>query len=220
MNCYAPLTIAMAAALVSCESMSGPLSGGDFDPLAPPGSNRTVEVSTNNGFTQGQFVRAAMNDTAFFLKRPTGDAEANKLLKLDTQVKVISNEGAYAKVELDSGEVGYIPAVMLTDPNAPPAGLPGAPGEIQVYPPLTPIAPVDNTLPVVPPSEVPPGGSIPAVIDPTAPAVPAPGAPAAPAVETPVPPPAPEPAKPEEAKPEEAKPEDAEKKEESKPAGN
>jgi hypothetical protein len=211
MNCYAPLTIAMTVALVSCESMTGPLSGGDFDPLAPPGSNRTIAVASNNGFTQGQFVRAAMNDTAFFLKRPSGDAEANKLLKLDTQVKVISNEGAYAKVELDSGEVGFIPAVMLTDPNAPPAGLPGAPGEVQVYPPLTPVSPTDNTLPAVPPSEVPPGGSIPAVIDPTAPPVPTPGA----ALGTPVPPPAPEPAK-----QGEPKAEDSKKTEEPKPAGN
>jgi len=206
MKFYAPVTIAMAAALVSCESLNGPLSSGDFDPLTPPGSNRTIEVTSNNGFTPGQFVRAAMNDTAFFIKRPRGDADADKLLKLDTQVKVISSEGAYAKVELDSGEVGFIPAVMLTDPNAPAAGLPGAPGEIQVYPPLTPLPPVDNTLPVVPPSEVPPGGAIPAVIDPTAPAV----APVTPGVETPVPPPAPE----------APKTEAPEKKEEPKPAGN
>ena len=133
----------------------------------------------NSGFTPGQFVRAAMNDTAFFLKRPSGDADADKLLKLDTQVKVVSVDGAYAKVELDSGEVGFIPAVMLTDPNAPPAGLPGAPGEIQVFPPLTPLAPLNDTLPVIPPSEVPPGGAIPSVIDPSAPPV-----------EVPVPPPA------------------------------
>lgn len=206
MNCYAPLTIAMATALVSCETISGPLSGSDFDPLAPPGSSRTVEVSSNNGFTPGQFARAAMNDTAFFLKRPKGDADADKLLKLDTQVKVISNEGAYAKVELDSGEIGYIPAVMLNDPNAAVAGLPGAPGEVQVYPPLTPIAPVDNTLPVVPPSEVPPGGAIPSVIDPTTPAV---------QPVTPV-----TPATPDSSKPEAPKSEAPAKKEEPKPAGN
>lgn len=187
--------IAAAVALVSCESMTGPLSSGDFDPLTAPGSNRTIAVSSNSGFTPGQFVRAAMNDTAFFLKRPSGDGDADKLLKLDTQVKVISSDGTYAKVELDSGEVGFIPAVMLNDPNVPAAGLPGAPGEIQVYPPLTPIMPPNDTLPVIPPSEVPPGGAIPAVIDPTAPApvpppseaVPAPAAPEAtpPPVEAP-----------------------------------
>lgn len=208
MKCYAPLTIAAAVALVSCESMTGPLSSGDFDPLAPPGSNRTVQVSSNSGFTPGQFVRAAMNDTAFFLKRPRGEADADKLLKLDTPMKVVANDDAYVKVELDSGEVGYVPSVMLTDPNAPAAGLPGSPGEIQVYPPLTPITPVNDTLPVVPPSEVPPGGAIPSVIDP-----------AAPPVDVPVPPPS-EPAAPvapatppaEAPKPAEAEP--------SKPAGN
>ncbi len=194
MKCYAPLTIAAVVTLVSCESMTGPLSGGDFDPLTPPGSSRQVSLTSAGGFTQGQFVRAAMNDTAFFLKRPRGDADADKLLKLDTPMKVIANDDAYVKVELDSGEVGFVPSVMLTDPNAPAAGLPGAPGEIQVYPPLTPIAPVDNTLPVVPPSEVPPGGAIPSVIDPAAPPtdtlVPPPSEPAAPATppaETPKP---------------------------------
>lgn len=213
MKCHAPLTIAAVLAVVSCESMNGPLSGGDFDPLTPPGSNRSVPVSSNSGFSPGQFVKAAMNDTAFFLKRPTGDADANKLLKLNTPVKIVSSDGTYAKVELDSGEVGYIPAVMLSDPNAPAAGLPGAPGEFQVYPPLTPIQPINDVLPVIPPSEVPPGGAIPAVIDPVAPA---PAAVTPPVIETaPVPPPVPTeaPKKPAEA---ELKPAEAE----IKPAGN
>jgi hypothetical protein len=194
--------------------MTGPLSSGDFDPLTPPGSSRQVSLAAAGGFTQGQFVRAAMNDTAFFLKRPRGDADADKLLKFNTPMKVIANDDAYVKVELDSGEVGFVPSVMLTDPNAPAAGLPGAPGEIQVYPPLTPITPVDNTLPVVPPSEVPPGGAIPSVVDPAAPPVdvpvPSPSEPVAPTT-----PPAETP-KPATEKPATEKPAT----EEPKPAGN
>lgn len=182
------LSSAAMLAIVSCENMSGPISTGSFDPLAPPGSMRKTETAEGgSSFSQGQFVKAAMDNTAFFQKRPRGDADADKLLKLGTQMKVVTTDGAYLKVELDSGEVGYVPSVMVSDPHAPAAGLPGSPGEVQVYPPLGPVPPVDQ-LPAIPPSEVPPGGAIPAVIDPAAPPIPPPTeAPAAPGEATPPP---------------------------------
>ncbi len=88
-------------------------------------------------------------------------------------MKVISTGESYVKVELDSGEVGWVPTVMVEDPNAAPASqplpYPGAnPGEYQVYPPLGGFgAPVPPTSP----AELPPEGAIPTVIDPEAPAV-------------------------------------------------
>lgn len=187
------LSFAAMLAIVSCENMTGPISSGSFDPLAPPGSTRKTEVAEGgSSFTQGQFVKAAMDNTAFFKKRPRGDADADKLLKLGTQMKVVTSDGAYLKVELDSGEVGFVPSVMVSDPHAPAAGLPGSPNEIQVYPPLGGSVPPVDQLPAIPPSEVPPGGAIPAVIDPAAPPADAPAAPA-PAETTP--PPLVEPAK-------------------------
>jgi len=154
--------------LVSCNTMTGPITGGDFDPLRPPGSNSRQSASVTPTFSAGQFVRAAMDSTAFFKLRPKGDADADKLLKRDTSMKVISTSDSYVKVELDSGEVGFVPAVMLENPNAAPKTLPTASGEYQVYPPLS-NGGTSEPLPVIDPAGLPPEGSIPTVIDPEAP---------------------------------------------------
>jgi len=157
--------------LTACDTLTGPITNGDFDPLRPPGS---IKPKTNPGmtFTAGQFVRSTMDNTAFFKNRPKGDSDADKLLTRGTSMKVISQSDSYVKVELDSGEVGYVPSVMLENPNA--AALPAAdtsphPGEFQVYPPVNG---VNQPLPLVKPSEQPPDGAIPTVIDPEVPALP------------------------------------------------
>ncbi|BCU75957.1 hypothetical protein llg_06720 [Luteolibacter sp. LG18] len=168
------LPVAAALTLASCDTLNRPLStSGDFDPLTAPGSLRKNDLGQAGGssFSPGQFVRAVTDNTAFFVKRPRGEGDADKLLKLGTQMKVISTDGAYLKVELDSGEVGYVASVLVTDPSAPVAGLPGAPGEVQVYPPLPggPVKPIDQSIPLIPPGETPPSGAVPTVIDPAAP---------------------------------------------------
>ena len=86
-------------------------------------------------------------------------------------MKVVSADDSYVRVELDSGEVGWVPTVMVEDPNAAQtdSGAPFDamnPGEIQVYPPP---GGIDGNLPPVPPAELPLGGAIPTVIDPEAP---------------------------------------------------
>lgn len=162
------ISSAIVLGLASCDTMTRPITSGDFDPLRPPGSGSYPTVKPGVVFTAGQFVRAAMNNTAFFKNRPKGDGDADKLLTRGTSMKVISHSGSYVKVELDSGEVGFVPSVMLEDPNATQGAPVTRPGEIQVYPPLGGIG---QPLPVVPPTEQPPEGSIPTVIDPEAPAV-------------------------------------------------
>lgn len=119
-----------------------------------------------------------MDHTAFFKNRPTGNADADKLLPRGTSMKVISHNDSYVKVELDSGEVGYVPSVMLEDPNAAANSQTTRPGEFQVYPPLNDTNP---PLPTGLPGAQPPNGAIPTVIDPEAPAATGPfAAPAAP----------------------------------------
>jgi len=170
--------------------MNQPISSGDFDPLRPPGSsvNKAVEGSAGSSYTAGQFVRATMANTAFYNKRPGGDGDADKLLKRWTSMKVISTSGSYLKVELDSGEIGFVPAVMVEDPNLAVAAT-SLPGEFQVYPPLT--GDMGGPLPIIDPAGLPPDGAIPTVIDPEAPsvieAVPAPTIPAPDSFATPVP---------------------------------
>jgi hypothetical protein len=167
--------------LTACDTMNRPISSGDFDPLRPPGSNSTLSTATGPSFKAGQFVRATMDSTAFFKTRPKGDGDADKLLPRGTSMKVISTSDSYVKVELDSGEVGFVPAIMLEDPNAA-ANAPAAnPNEFQVYPPL---GGYGQPLPTVPTGEMPPEGAIPTVIDPEAPATTTPVPPVAPTTDT------------------------------------
>lgn len=171
--------------------MNQPISSGDFDPLRPPGSsiNRQANGSVGSSYTAGQFVRAAMANTAFYNKRPSGDGDADKLLNRGTSMKVISTSGSYVKVELDGGEIGFVPTVMVEDPNLALAATP-QPGEFQVYPPLT--GDMGGPLPIIDPTELPPDGAIPTFIDPEAPSViqpvPSPTIPAPNSFATPVPP--------------------------------
>lgn len=150
----------------ACDTINRPINSGDFDPLRPPGSDANLSRSVAPAFVAGQFVQSSMDNTAFFKNRPAGDAEADKLLARGTSMKVISLNDSYAKVELDSGEVGFVPSVMLEDPAAMLSAPAVNPSEFQVYPPLEGNGQVP--LPVLP-TEKPPEGSIPTVIDPEAP---------------------------------------------------
>lgn len=196
MKCIPVLSAFAALGLAACDNMSGPISSGDFDPLRPPGGNiGGPSVVAGPTFKAGQFVRAAIDNTAFFKVRPKGDADADKLLKHGTSMKVISISGSYVKVELDSGEIGFVPSVMLEDPNAaartPTSTL--APGQYQVYPPL-PGTGVGEPLPPLDPTGLPPEGAIPTVIDPDAPHSTAPVPPVTPTTNTfPAPPATPTP---------------------------
>jgi hypothetical protein len=148
--------------------MNHPVGSGGFDPLRPPGSNIKLSDAQGPNFKAGQFVRTIMDNTTFFTKRPKGDVDADKLLTRGTSMKVVSTADTFVKVELDSGEVGFVPAIMVEDPSLVAATPPMAnPGEIQVYPPL---GTMGEPLPTLDPAGQPPAGAIPTVIDPEAPA--------------------------------------------------
>lgn len=159
------LGVAAGVALTGCEDLSRPLSAGSFDPLGTPGAG-TASTPPVAGYLPGQFVRAMMDNTAFFLKKPSGDADADKLLPRGASMKVIQNVDTYVKVELDTGEVGLVPAIMVEDPNAVPTMDLANPNEFLLYPPQEGY----DALPSVPQGERPPEGAIPTVIDPNAPA--------------------------------------------------
>jgi hypothetical protein len=174
MKCIPAFSAIAVLGLAACDTMTGPISSGDFDPLRPPGGNIGKPTLTPGAtFKGGQFVRAAIDNTAFFKTRPKGDADADKLLPRGTSMKVISTSGSYTKVELDSGEVGFIPSVMLEDPSKVslvPSMPVTAPGQYQIYPPLPGAgAGMGEPLPPLDPKGLPPDGAIPTVIDPEAP---------------------------------------------------
>ena len=132
--------------------------------------------SSDTGFgpsiAPGQFVTANIPNTAFYKNKPKGSEDADKLLSLGSNMKIVSNDGSYVKVELDSGEVGWVPSVMVSSSGSELAPIDGA---YQVYPPL-PEGGALEPLPTLDANGQPPGGSIPTIIDPNAP-IPAPTAP-------------------------------------------
>jgi hypothetical protein len=184
-SCKMALAWGVAAiGLAACSTSNGPIGFGSADPLRAPGGEMGPSSIEAEGFSAGQFVRAAVDNTAFYLKRPKGDADADKLLQRGTSMKVISASGNYLKVELDSGEVGFVPPVMVegaADSADIGAAYPTNPNEIQLYPPLPGSGP---TLPPIEPGEEPPSGAIPTVIDPEEPS-PATTPPIAPPDQTP-----------------------------------
>lgn len=162
---------ALTVALTSCGSLQNiknlkqPLSGNtNFDPLRSPGSTlksyssssssstarKSVMVApTSPSYKAGQWVETSMPNATFFRKIPKGNARADKVLKVATPLKVISSKSTYIKVELDSGDVGYVPEIMLVErPSSP------------VKPSSSPIAPVPEFGSVPPPVE--PGNVAPA----------------------------------------------------------
>ncbi|MCX6876744.1 MAG: hypothetical protein NTW21_23480 [Verrucomicrobia bacterium] len=188
MNLLPFLSASAVLGLVACDSMNAPFSSSDFNPLLPPGSGIKMP-GTQPSFRPGDHVRATMDKTAFFEQLPKGDADADKTLIRDTRMKVLRVAGSYLQVELDTtGEVGYVPSVMVENPSAPPPTLPGSPDGLQY--PLPPGTVPVPPLPAVDPSQLPPDGAIPTVIDPEAPAPPTPPTPAVPAP-TPTPDPTP-----------------------------
>ena len=109
--------------LVGCETFNQPLESDGANPLDPPGrSTPTAEASDPYGplFTPGTFLQTVSPQTAFFAKFPKAEDQPIKTLGDYTDVKVISSKGSYVKIEVvDTGDVGYVPSVMLGEKRSP-----------------------------------------------------------------------------------------------------
>ncbi|NJR41679.1 MAG: hypothetical protein HC767_02425 [Akkermansiaceae bacterium] len=174
MKCCTQVFTAIALlSIVSCDTFNAPLNtSGSFDPLRTAGGGASgPNLATGPTYRAGQFVRAALDNTAFYKSKPRDGSNADQLLKRGTSMKVVSSGSSYLKVELDSGDIGFVPVVMIEDANSAPQRTSSS-REVQVYPPLPssfdsgPIQP----LPPNDPAGAPPEGAIPTVIDPEAPA--------------------------------------------------
>lgn len=137
--------------------MNGPMQQGMFDPLQAPGSGQAGAVLVRSPFESGSFVSAMIDNTAFFNKRPSGDADADQLLPRGTSMKVISGDSSHIKVELDSGEVGWVPTMMVEDPSRAKVmpiddfATPN-PNEVQIYPAPITDEPIQGGAIPIPPS--------------------------------------------------------------------
>lgn len=154
--------------LVACESMNSTLPTTEFDPLSTPGSRMNSSSDDGSGLLPGQFVSAAINNTTFYTKRPKGTEDADKLLTQGTQMKIVSADTSFVKVELDSGDVGFVPTAMISTGESVLDQMIPVDGIYQVYPTLPDGGPVEP-LPLFDPNGLPLEGSIPLIIDPDAP---------------------------------------------------
>ena len=153
--------------------MNRPISSGDFDPLRPPGSGNEPSSAEVAVFTAGQFVRAAMDNTAFFKNRPKGDGDADRLLARGTSMKVVSHSW-----QLREGGVGQRGSRVCSCRHAggsecltrpPPRSIPANSRFIRRWE-----VPTANRFRQWIPPALPPEGAIPTVIDPEAPSTVAP----------------------------------------------
>lgn len=171
---------ALVIAATSCGSLTQlkrPLSSGGFDPLdgpgSVPGSSSAVVAPTTPNYKRGQWVETSMPNATFFRAIPKGSAQADKVLPVATPMKVVSSKGTYLKVELDSGDVGYVPEIMVIGRSSATGAQPGL--EAPDYGPVpSPVEPGVNLPGIAPLPEVP--GTPPPI--PAVPPVPAPNVPA------------------------------------------
>lgn len=94
------LSLAFVAALAisACQPIErGP--GGDDQP------KRILQA--------GHFARTMIDNTSFFRQLPLSGGQADLLLQRHTSVRVIKLDPGYSKVELDSGEIGFVQTAML-----------------------------------------------------------------------------------------------------------
>lgn len=151
----------LVAALVSCGSFKNfnqPLSGsGDFDPLSSPGSTSgggsALVAPTSPSYNRGQWVETSMPNATFFRNIPRGGGSADRVLAAGTPMKVVSSKGTYVKVELDSGEVGYVPEIMVIDRKK--LGTPASGGDLDFGPVPPPVEPGVPGSGIAPPPEIP-----------------------------------------------------------------
>jgi hypothetical protein len=155
----------MGALISSCGGLA---PSGDYDsstdPLDSPGSQRRAEA-VNGGprYAPGSYVEVTDANAGLYRRFPKGDMQPSTKLVPGTQLKVLSEKGSYVRVETESGQIGYVPAIMVRDRMAdstlvPLEGtaLPLAPVDSTDLENLPPLPPADPSSFVAPEPEVPP----------------------------------------------------------------
>ncbi len=108
------LAALIGSGLLGCSEVYSPVGSGyntQAHPRAVPADGYESDASL---FTPGSYLQTLSPHTAFFLAFPRFEDRPHKILPDYTDVKVVSLKGTYVKVELvDSGEVGYVPSIML-----------------------------------------------------------------------------------------------------------
>ncbi len=153
----------ISAGLISCGSLKSvqqPLGNTDFDPLDGPGKRKSsigLVKPTTSQYKPGQWVETAMENATFFRAIPKGNASADRVLKAGAPLKVVRAQGSFIKVELNSGDVGYIPSIMVTERRQQTRVYKPAPRSQRTEVPVIPGIPTDASIDDLPPlPDVPP----------------------------------------------------------------
>ena len=141
------LVAPFALAITACNPDGSTLSSSGIDPLRPP-STGVDKTSYGTGLRPGQFVTAIINNTPFYKNKPKEDQSADSLLAQGTPMKIVDLSGNFTKVELDSGEVGFVPTAMISAGQSDLIPLDGA---VDAQPTIIPVD-GDVPLPVLDPT--------------------------------------------------------------------
>ena len=120
-RCVMPLvSVLIWCQLVSCSNSYRP-SSSDRGWSGPPRAIPADELDAYGpDFTPGSYLQTINPSSPFFMSYPRIEDQPYKLLPDSTEVKVVSLKGSYAKVEVVlSGEVGYVPSIMLGEKRSP-----------------------------------------------------------------------------------------------------
>ena len=156
--------------LCSCgdflKSINEPLPGGG-NALDPPGTYQgevPVVEATGPAYAPGEWVETSVPQAALYLRRPRSGDQPAQTLPQGTPLKVVSTSGTYARVELESGVVGFVPAIMLTRKSAEAPLVPEGAPDLLPPPSSLDLAPE----PEVEPISVEEAQGVPSLIDPEA----------------------------------------------------
>ncbi|NIP97123.1 MAG: hypothetical protein GWO24_28300, partial [Akkermansiaceae bacterium] len=110
---------AVAVTLSSCGDF-GLRSGASFDPsldpLDSPGRRKdTGPIDTGPYHTPGSYVQVTDQNAAFYEQYPRGSEQPDRRLVVGTSLKVVGSQGSYVKVETEAGQIGFVPAIMLSE---------------------------------------------------------------------------------------------------------
>ena len=122
------------------------------DPLDSPGRSRGSEsLDSSPVFAPGTYVEVTDANAGLFGRFPSGrgNVQPDSKLEVGSQLKVVSERGSYLKVVTESGQIGFVPTVMVSN------RLPGSTlvplGGLEL--PGTSVDPVDSEgLPPLPPA--------------------------------------------------------------------
>lgn len=109
--------ICLSVILCHCSSLRAPISQDSSNPLDAPGASLpSTPDPYEQGFAPGTFALTNSPSTPFFNHSPRGNDQPSKIFGKNHEVKIIASKSSYSKVEvIKTGEVGFIPSIMLIE---------------------------------------------------------------------------------------------------------